>query len=54
MQVTRNTILISPIDYSVRMNNEPDGLLNADLPTIPLLAENVRFFVTFPPFRFLT
>ena len=25
-----------------------------DLPTIPLLAENVRFFVTFPPFRFLT
>ena len=29
-------------------------MTSPDLPTIPLLAENVRFFVTFPPFRFLT
>ena len=30
MQVTRNTILISPIDCSVRINHEPDGLSNGD------------------------
>ena len=31
MQVTWNTILISPIDCSVRINHAPDGLLNGDI-----------------------
>ena len=31
MQVTGNTILISPIDCSVRISHEPDGLLNCDI-----------------------
>ena len=29
--VTRNTILIFPIDCSVRINHEPNGLLNGDI-----------------------
>ena len=31
MQVTSNTIIISPIGCSVRVNHEPDGLLNGNI-----------------------
>ena len=31
IQVTGNPILVSPLDCRVRINHEPDGLLNGDI-----------------------
>ena len=45
MQVTGNTILNSPISYSVRINHEPDGLLKAYLNTVPSIKKNLSCMV---------